>query len=121
MRACNLFSITGFLFLVVITFFTTTASAGCGLSPDPKYDSTGYANWCLCMGGLYNYQTTACVGATGSKHRTKRAHRWYCRAQARNGAWGWGEYYDQTSARARALYECHLRSRGQACRIQYCN
>jgi len=29
--------------------------AGCGAAPDPRYDPSGYARWCRCMGGtVYN-------------------------------------------------------------------
>lgn len=110
------------LVLFISALLSTTASADCGSAPDPRYDTTGYARWCGCMGGQYNYQTTACVGAhsTPQTYPSEPSYHWYCRARAKNGAWGWGEYPDQISAHRRAMFECHIRSRGQACYIQYC-
>ncbi len=76
------------------------------------------------MGGSYNYQTTACVGAhgpSGGGTRRGSSGNWGCLAQARNGYWGnsW-EYSSQSAARSRALSECRARSKGSACSISYC-
>lgn len=95
----------------------------CGQPPDPRYDTSGYASWCSCMGGTYNYQTTACVGATGPRRRggTPSSGSWGCYARASNGAWGnswsWGT---QAQARSRALSECRAQSRGRRCTVRYC-
>ncbi|GEM_PF-6525010 len=120
MRLPNRFSI----FFIVLTaiLLPAMASAGCGSPPDPRYNTSGYASWCSCMGGQYNYQTTACVGArTSEPESSVSSSSWYCQARAKNGAWGWGsEYSSRSSALERAMHECHIRSRGQRCYLQYC-
>lgn len=94
----------------------------CGSPPDPRSNTAGYASWCNCMGGSYNYQTTACTGARtgGARPQGGSSQLWYCRAQARNGAWGWGEFASQSDATQRALNECRNYARGRPCSIQYC-
>ncbi len=107
----------------VVLFASAQGHAqGCGQPPDPRYNTSGYASWCSCMGGSYNYQTTACVGATGprrSYHGTSGT--WGCYARASNGAWGnswsWGT---EAQARGRALSECQAKSRGRRCTVRYC-
>lgn len=101
---------------------TQVHAQSCGQPPDPRYDTSGYASWCSCMGGSYNYQTTACVGATGPRRsRRGSSGSWGCYARARSGAWGnswsWGT---EARARSRALSECRSRSRGRRCTVRYC-
>lgn len=96
----------------------------CGQPPDPRTNTAGYASWCSCMGGSYNYQTTACVGArgpSGGGHRGGSSGTWGCLAEARNGAWGnsW-EFGSENAARSRAQSECRARSKGSACSVSYC-
>lgn len=95
----------------------------CGQPPDPRTNTSGYASWCSCMGGTYNYQTTACVGATGPRRGggTTSSGDWGCYARASNGAWGnsWG-WGSEAQARSRALSECRSNSRGRACSVRYC-
>jgi hypothetical protein len=103
---------------------TSAAAQNCGYPPDPRTNTAGYAAWCSCMGGSYNYQTTECVGAHGPRGPSgpsRPSGTWGCLAQARNGAWGnsWG-YASESEARQRANAECRSRSRGQACAISYC-
>lgn len=45
---------------------------------------------------------------------------WYCRAQASNGAWGWGNYDSEAESRRRALLECSSHSGGRTCTIRSC-
>lgn len=107
------------------------ARAQCGSPPDPRVNTAGYASWCSCMGGSYNYQTTACTGATGPRQPsggTVRggggswpAQHWYCRARASNGASGWGRYGDRAAAERSALLNCDSYARGRACRITSCS
>jgi len=96
----------------------------CGSPPDPRTNTAGYASWCSCMGGSYNYQTTACVGARSPQVRRRGSSSsggWYCIARARNGANGWARHYrTEAEARRRALAECHNYSKGQACAIRSC-
>lgn len=118
--------IIAFLFAVTGAFAASTQARAqsCGQPPDPRYNTSGYASWCSCMGGSYNYQTTECVGAhgpSGGGTRRRSSGTWGCLAQARNGAWGnsW-EYSNQGAARSRALSECRARSKGSACSVSYC-
>ncbi|MGE4166134.1 MAG: hypothetical protein AB7E67_09140 [Xanthobacteraceae bacterium] len=105
-------------------------ASACGSPPDPRTNTAGYASWCSCMGGSYNYQTTACTGATGPRRGGGQSSRsgysfpaqhWYCRARARNGASGWARYADRGQAESEALSNCSQYSRGQACRIAGCS
>jgi hypothetical protein len=103
---------------------TPASAQSCGNPPDPRTNTAGYASWCSCMGGSYNYQTTECVGArgpSGGGYRRGGSGNWGCLARARNGAWGnsW-EYRSESAARSRALSECRTRSKGSACSISYC-
>lgn len=106
------------------------AQAQCGSPPDPRSNSAGYSSWCSCMGGSYNYQTTACTGAHGPSQRgggtqsgggSWPAQHWYCRARASNGASGWGRYGDRAAAERTALSNCDNYARGRACRIIGCS
>lgn len=106
------------------------AQAQCGSPPDPRSNTAGYASWCSCMGGSYNYQTTACTGATGPKRPgggtasgggSWPAQHWYCRARASNGASGWGRYGDRAAAERSALANCDNYARGRACRLTGCS
>ncbi len=106
------------------------AQAQCGSPPDPRSNSAGYSSWCSCMGGSYNYQTTACTGATGPKRpgggtasggNDWPAQHWYCRARASNGASGWGRYGDRGAAERSALSNCDNYARGRACRLTGCS
>ena len=111
-----------FAILILGLFAAAPARAqSCGTPPDPRIYTAGYASWCSCMGGSYNYQTTACVGARGPRTggATYSAN-WGCFAQARNGATGnsWG-YVSEGEARTRALNECRPRG-GSSCAIRYC-
>lgn len=112
--------------LIAVCALVVSAQAqaqGCGQPPDPRYNTSGYARWCSCMGGSYNYQTTACVGARGPRGGggQQSSGDWGCYARARSGAWGnsWG-WGSEAQARGRALAECRAQSRGQACSIRYC-
>jgi len=102
---------------------TPAAAQSCGNPPDPRTNTAGYASWCSCMGGSYNYQTTACVGARRPSRGSSggSSGTWGCLAQARNGAWGnsWS-YGSEGAARSRALSECRARAKGSACAIAYC-
>jgi len=115
--ACILFM----LFALVLP-----AHAQCGSPPDPRSNSAGYASWCGCMGGSYNYQTTACTGArssapSSSSSSSSSGGGWSCRAEARSGAYGYGkDYATEAEARQIALAYCRQNSRGQACSITYC-
>lgn len=109
--------------LIMAGLWTLPAAAQCGSPPDPRTNTAGYASWCSCMGGSYNYQTTACTGASGPRRGGgpgTAADMWYCQARARNGAWGWGRFAGKADAEARALAECRAYARGQSCSIQYC-
>lgn len=101
------------------------AFAQCGSPPDPRSNSAGYASWCSCMGGSYNYQTTACVGARGpggsSKSSSSSGGGWACRAEARGGAFGFGrDYATEAEAREVALSYCRRNAGGQACSVTFC-
>jgi hypothetical protein len=107
-----------------IAFASPAAAQSCGSPPDPRTNTADYASWCSCMGGSYNYQTTACVGArgpTGGGYRDGSSGTWGCLARARNGAWGnsWS-FGSEGEARARALSECRSRARGSPCSISAC-
>jgi len=111
--------------LVAVCALAASAEAyaqSCGQPPDPRTNTSGYASWCSCMGGSYNYQTTACVGATGPR-RTYRGSSgtWGCYARASNGAWGnsWS-WATEAQARSRAIGECRSNSRGRRCTVRYC-
>lgn len=94
----------------------------CGTPPDPRSNTAGYASWCSCMGGSYNYQTTACTGARGPRTGGGQtaSDNWGCFAQARNGGTGnsWG-FASESEARQRALSECRGRG-GSSCTVRYC-
>jgi len=114
---------------VALSFAATPARAQCGSPPDPRTNTAGYASWCSCMGGSYNYQTTACTGAHGPAKRgggttnsgnSWPAQHWYCRARASNGAWGWGRYGDRSAAERNALARCDQYAKGRACRVVNC-
>jgi hypothetical protein len=101
---------------------TQVQAQSCGQPPDPRYNTSGYASWCSCMGGSYNYQTTACVGAHGpSRGGNGPSANWGCYARASNGAsgtsWSWST---EAGARGRAIAECRKVSRGRACTVRYC-
>lgn len=111
-------------------FLSAPAQAQCGSPPDPRTNTAGYASWCSCMGGSYNYQTTACTGARGPSTRSGGttssgndwpAQHWYCRARAGNGASGWARYGDRADAERAALGYCDQYARGRACRIVGCS
>lgn len=51
---------------------------------------------------------------------TADANAWYCTAEARNGASGWGFNFFQVKAEQTALAECRSKSRGKVCRITSC-
>lgn len=106
-----------------VAFAVPAAAQSCGSPPDPRTNTAGYASWCSCMGGSYNYQTTACVGARGPSrgYSGGSSGTWGCLARAPNGAWGnsW-EFGSEGGARARALSECRSRARGSACSIATC-
>lgn len=51
---------------------------------------------------------------------TADANAWYCTAEARGGASGWGFNFFQIKAEQTALAECRSKSRGQRCRITSC-
>ncbi|MFN3657395.1 MAG: hypothetical protein ACK4UO_09105 [Pseudolabrys sp.] len=108
--------------LVLALFAVAPARAqNCGSPPDPRVNTAGYASWCSCMGGVYNYQTTACVGARGPRTGgATYSENWGCFAQARNGASGnsWG-FASEGEARSRALSECRARG-GPSCAVRYC-
>jgi hypothetical protein len=116
---------TGLLFVLFIFALALPAQAQCGTRPDPRWDSAGYSSWCSCMGGSYDYQTTACVGARSgapsSSSSSSSGGAWGCRAEARNGAYGYGkDYATEAEARQTALNYCHSYSRGQRCTITFC-
>ncbi len=93
----------------------------CGSPPDPRTYTAGYMSWCVCMGGVYNYQTTACVGARGPRGGGQTySENWGCFARASNGASGnsWG-FASEGDARSRALNECRARG-GSSCSVRYC-
>ena len=128
-----LFGIAMFALLFSFNISLEPAQANhCGNPPDPWGNASGYANWCSCMGGSYNYSTTACSGATGhrSSPRTNNSSDglysnpkgigWYCYSKARNGAWGWGEHRSRSRAQNIATGFCRQNSRGQRCRITSC-
>ena len=116
--------------LILALFAASPARAQCGSPPDPRSNSAGYASWCSCMGGSYNYQTTACTGARGPSPRgggtasggnNWPAQHWYCRARASNGASGWGRYGERAAAEQSALSYCDQYAKGRACRIVGCS
>jgi len=60
-----------FTFILVLFMFSTTVAGNCGTSPDPRYDSAGYAEWCNCMGGWVDYSAgVGCSGATGPRQES---------------------------------------------------
>jgi hypothetical protein len=113
---------------VALSFAASPARAQCGSPPDPRTNTAGYASWCSCMGGSYNYQTTACTGARGPSTgggaqrggNSWPAKHWYCRARASNGASGWGRYGDRAAAERSALSYCDQYAKGRACRVTAC-
>lgn len=121
----------GLIGCVLLVFFVFApampAHAQCGSPPDPRSNSAGYASWCGCMGGSYNYQTTACTGArssapsSSSSSSSSSGGGWGCRAESRSGAYGYGkDYATEAEARQIALSYCRQNSRGQACNITFC-
>lgn len=115
----------GFFSILFGLALVLPASAQCGSPPDPRSNSSGYSSWCSCMGGSYNYQTTACVGARGpsssSSSSSSSGGGWACRAEARSGAFGFGkDYATEAEARQVALSYCRQNARGQACSITFC-
>jgi hypothetical protein len=79
-----LFAMTG-----AIAALAQAGAQSCGQPPDLRYNTAGYASWCSCMDGSYNYQTTECVGAhgpSGGGYRRRSSGTWGCLAQSRNGA-----------------------------------
>ena len=48
------------------------------------------------------------------------ANAWYCTAEAKNGASGWGFNFFQIKAEQTALAECRSKSKRQSCRITSC-
>lgn len=117
-------------FLIAITTTTRLEAATCGSPPDPRVNTGGYISWCVCMGGVYNTGTTACVGARGPKTGGGAAEgpgfnwpaqHWYCRARASNGANGWARYADRSRAESEAVNNCSQHSGGRACRVVGCS
>ncbi|MEX0751715.1 MAG: hypothetical protein WD073_02165 [Xanthobacteraceae bacterium] len=114
--------------LLALFALVLPARAQCGSPPDPQYDTAGYSSWCSCMGGSYNYQTTECVGArSGSSSSSSSSSSsgsggyWGCRAEARNGAYGYGkDYATEAEARQVALDYCRRYSGGRSCTIKFC-
>jgi len=123
----------GFIFALVFILFSAalTSAQACGNPPDPWGNASGYAAWCSCMGGSYNWSTTACEGATGPSrdsnrgsdsgdYSTPRGTGWYCVAKAGNGAWGWGEFWQKSGAVSRAFKYCRQGANGTQCHLSWC-
>lgn len=132
MRNCRLgiWPVAIIFFLIAFAITTRADAAGCGSPPDPRTNTGGYISWCVCMGGVYNTGTTACVGARGPRTGGGTAtgpsfgwpaQHWYCRARASNGANGWARYADRGRAESEAVSNCSQHSRGRACRVVGCN
>lgn len=115
------------VFSLLSLLASTQAYADCGSPPDPWGNASAYASWCSCMGGSYDYQTTACTGvssgsgsSSSSSYSEGSSGNWFCLAKSRKGACGYGyDYGTESAARNRALSECYKYSK--SCYITYCN
>ena len=62
----------------------------------------------------------ACLIAFGLTFAATHANAWFCTAQSKNGATGYGFHFFQTESEKAALRECRLHSKTKSCRLTSC-
>lgn len=62
----------------------------------------------------------ACLLVVGLTIAATNANAWYCTAESKNGASGWGFHFFQIESEKTALRDCRSHSKGQSCKITSC-